>query len=411
MKRRYLALALALLGCGSRSALLEPIPERDAGSDACSNPDRDGDGHARLECGGDDCNDQDPSIHPGAPDPIESAGAWIEETVYVGGNPSSPALALDPAGGVHMAFGESGDDCTKDQLRFASRALGTWQVEEVGASVNGYQPALDFAPSGTAMIAFGPGCGEGSGVHFAERVGTGWQVSVLPASVSGWIDMSVAPDGTPHVAAPEFEGLDHFFRTSSGWQKEAIDLTPSSFYFPSIRITDNLSVHVAYHVSGLGELRHAVGGSGGYTTEGIDNQGYAGRYASLALEGSSVHIAYQAEDAGELRYATLQGDVWNHVVVASGGAGSGASLALAPGGEPHFVYSKGGYAEGTYYARRVGNGFEEEAIETASQYSYPSIAIEASGVIHIGFKRNGEVHHAYRNPENGIDQDCDGSDG
>lgn len=31
----------------------------------CTNPDADGDGHARIECGGDDCDDGDPARYPG----------------------------------------------------------------------------------------------------------------------------------------------------------------------------------------------------------------------------------------------------------------------------------------------------------------------------------------------------------
>ncbi|MCA9611729.1 MAG: putative metal-binding motif-containing protein [Myxococcales bacterium] len=32
----------------------------------CSNPDADGDSHAAIACGGGDCDDTDPDVHPGA---------------------------------------------------------------------------------------------------------------------------------------------------------------------------------------------------------------------------------------------------------------------------------------------------------------------------------------------------------
>lgn len=38
------------------------------GADGCRRPDEDGDGHASTARGGDDCNDDDPAIHPGARD-------------------------------------------------------------------------------------------------------------------------------------------------------------------------------------------------------------------------------------------------------------------------------------------------------------------------------------------------------
>src|SRR5262245_46683199 len=107
------AVALLLAGCGSRSGI-EQATETSPGSttssdpttsatdpttgtdDPCAFADADGDGHAAIECGGDDCEDGDATIHPGAPD---NTGQWTLSTVDAGpATFRSVALALDAAG-------------------------------------------------------------------------------------------------------------------------------------------------------------------------------------------------------------------------------------------------------------------------------------------------------------------------
>lgn len=81
-------LAIAIVAaCGEGPA--EPCPE----------PDRDGDGHDDVACGGDDCDDDDGAVHPGAQD----AAGWTRRTVAAGEH-FDPSIAFDAANVAWLAF-------------------------------------------------------------------------------------------------------------------------------------------------------------------------------------------------------------------------------------------------------------------------------------------------------------------
>jgi hypothetical protein len=74
-----MTLLLALLACSPDPEADGPIAEGDTDTDTDSDtgtdcPDADGDGSLDAACGGDDCDDADPDIHPGALDPAFSLG-------------------------------------------------------------------------------------------------------------------------------------------------------------------------------------------------------------------------------------------------------------------------------------------------------------------------------------------------
>jgi hypothetical protein len=62
--------------------------------------DRDGDGYPSTACEGNDCNDGDAAIHPGAPDTNAVAGAWSSTggTDCDDGDATVHRLSLDTLG-------------------------------------------------------------------------------------------------------------------------------------------------------------------------------------------------------------------------------------------------------------------------------------------------------------------------
>jgi len=56
------------------AAALSAAPTSAEAQGRCATPDRDGDGHRAIECGGDDCDDDDPGRYPGRPEVCDAAG-------------------------------------------------------------------------------------------------------------------------------------------------------------------------------------------------------------------------------------------------------------------------------------------------------------------------------------------------
>lgn len=79
----------------------------DLACDCAVAPDADGDGHARIECDGDDCNDADPNTFPGAP---ELCGDGVDQDCS-GADVACECAVPDEDGDGHASVRCGGDDC------------------------------------------------------------------------------------------------------------------------------------------------------------------------------------------------------------------------------------------------------------------------------------------------------------
>jgi len=173
--------AAADAGAASDSGSDAALPEDDAGRDAGCYWDMDGDGHRAPECGGDDCDDTDPYVHPGAIEDVARDVVATADSAEV-----DLALAIDASGAVtpHLCFVDGG-------TIHARAGSGGWRFERVDDGAEVCAVAID--DDGRPHLAY-----DIDGVVFhASRGSTGWDVRRVGRGVAP--DLSIDAGGVSHV--------------------------------------------------------------------------------------------------------------------------------------------------------------------------------------------------------------------
>ncbi|MFO0802607.1 MAG: VCBS repeat-containing protein [Gemmataceae bacterium] len=247
---------------------------------------------------------------------------------------------------------------------------------------------------------------EGETLTYRTRIGTEWSPEAIttstwfgsetyfePYRIEGAVQsaqLAFTPDGTPHVFLLGRDTVNvvyHYQRSSAGWAlRDTIALGPGSFFG-----LDNLTsavgpngvIHLLIHVGGRGRddgdigegtLYYATNKSGSWvaapaiTTGNLSNdllfggQRYVPRFLSIAADSQNfAHITYStgflsggsfSTVASGLGYATNKSGTWVAETVyyppdGTGDAGTGASIAIAPGDVPSIA---------SYFVDRVATG-------------------------------------------------------
>ena len=231
--------------------------------------------------------------------------------------------------------------------------------------------ALDISIA-TARVAQGP-----PPVAPAQEGSPAWWIE--PADSAGdvgrFASLALAPGGHPQVVHcmqdPSYDTCTELRYASwngAEWLTATIDDAGYAGEYASLALDSAAQPHVAYcryeplTLFNCAELRYAHLDGSDWTVDVVDEMGAPGAFASLALDGAGrPHITYRSATADELRYAYLDGATWLTATVDDGfGAGYWSSLAIDNAGRPNVAYLA---ADVLTFARWDGADWVIEAVD------------------------------------------------
>jgi hypothetical protein len=417
--QRY-AILLCCATCCSRSQLDLVPPGADAPAPAQTQApepcDQDRDAYQSLACGGDDCNDLDPNVFPGAPDLNAVAGAFliapgIEETHMAAPGRTGTSLAVDRVGVVRMAYN------ALSGIHYAFQPAATWQIEVIDSLGKG-MPALGLDELDQPHAAY---CSQ-SGLRHATRLESGWTSELVDTECRGAPSLFVAPNGTLHLAYPASDGIRYASNRSGGWLTDRVDANGSDiangsdYGRPIISIVATASgvAHLVYaSLLGIQDVwRHTVGTPGAWQLETLAT---FKSYGAVALDREGVPAVLYS--AGGVQYAYQQGDQWVSAVVNPSAWAWSCWLAFDAADRSHVAFLDSNY--GLQYAVHDASGWPlVPALAAYSAQIGASFALDAAATAHVvtsvgRFDDTLELVYATnrRLQPDGIDQNCDGVDG
>ena len=311
------------------------------------------------------------------------AGAWRIEMVDEA-DIGDTSIALDSTDCPHIAYLD-GNECP-NVLRYARRDPGQWHIELVDDQYDctGYANSIALNSLDRPCISYGYTTYT-EGVRYAEWNGSQWKIRGLSHGFSH-NDTSLALDSLdrPHVAFSNVN-LNYGYWDGASWQLQWFD--DSYCDYVSIALDSYDRPHIAYHYfDGPSDSLIYTYWNGStwivYTLDNWHGQGYC-EVVSIALDSTdTIHIAYHKDE--KLYYIYDFGDP--EVVDNQGYVGREANLALDSLGRPHICYFDADN-DTVKYAHWDGS---EWLVETVAQtdgnwYGYASIALDSLDLPHISY--------------------------
>lgn len=381
--------------------------DSDTDTDTISLPcavDGDGDRHFAPECGGDDCNDADPSVYPGASD-----SHWSVEEVTSHG--ISPAIAIAPDGAVVLLALEDGG------ITIARKVGDDWSEDSLTDGDRPEEPSVAIDSDGVVHATW---IAEGAVRYSSDRGGAFTEIDVDEDCDEGRVRVAVDETGAAYVAyGCADRGVSLATLDGGAPGLETVPGSPDRPSWVALACRSG-ACHLAFRADGGTGLRYSTNSSGSWVDSLVDGASWGPASIALDAEGRPL-LVYPAREVGaaqELRYAVLDAGAWTAQALPT--EASSGELAVGPDGATHvigYTASDGGFE--AEWLRLEVDGWTSEPIVygIAPSFGSPTIAVDAAGVPHVVYEFLDDdfflgVRHVWRSREDdGVDRDCDGEEG
>lgn len=350
------------------------------------------------------CKDDEPVKKPGGTDidttpaPLNDLGVWL-----------SAEVTTDDK--VAIAYYDRTDDALGFALGTVKDGAVTWAYEKVDSypDANGLNPgdagkyaSLAIDAAGTTWIAYQDTTNKT--LKYAKKVkGGAWETGVAdtgsgPSPNAGlWASIAIDKSGNPVIAHYD-EGKAQLrvarwngsgFSGAVAYESE--DYTPpdsgassvdaNAGEYAHIFVGSDGTEYIAFYDRAWGALRLAVGDSGGYSVEIVDDSADVGQWPSIVQSGSTLSIAYQDVTAQTLKLATgAPGSFTTEVVDATAFTGAdtapyldGSSLAIVyfDGDNNDMKLARGGtgsWSSDTVTGSDAAAGFHNEVVSVGGAW-------------------------------------------
>jgi hypothetical protein len=374
-----------------------PATDTDVNCDSIDGMDLDGDGHASMDSGGDDCDDGKDNVFTG----------YEGDTVDGTDNDCDGIDGIDADGDGFASIESGGTDCDDsdynknpgmfDFIDGSCEAL-FFDISLLKDNDSGTNRSLAIDSKNYSHVVYYNQSGSGQIKYVTNKSGS-WQfTTIVSASAQASVSLAIDRMDRMHIAYQATEGSNKVLKYTTDrkgtWEIQTIDTQASMPGLNNSIAMDSYGfVHVSYRDDSK-NLKYATNMYGLWeiATIGSEKASYS---TSLAIDSNRVaHILFDGES--KLNYANNKYGYWNISKIASNASSGGfRSMAVDKNEHVHIIYTivKGPGSYAYMYAVNTYGTWEISAIDSESGSFYNSgpaaITADSRDFIHIIYTKPG----------------------